>query len=319
LIAWECTTILLGEFGPRDIESNPLFSVIDSLIMMTQELVGGEQRRYLQAVKVRGASHSLDKHPFVINATGIEIFAPKVTIRGKRETAAMVKPSRHKTGVASLDSLIEQGLETGSSTLIAGPAGTGKTMLLLEFLYRGARDYGERGLFVSCDETEARLRTLAANLGWDLDAEINSGRIEFLVTPYHEVMIDEKLMRLQERLEQGKFQRLALDSLSGLLSRVHCEETARERCFQLKTVVDNAQAIALMTTQAQPGSERIGRFGVEESVMDGVILLSSVLEHNKRQRFIEVYKMRNTFHLAGRFPLSIGRDGLHVEVVRGQS
>ena len=72
---------LLGEYGPADIAINPLLSIVDGLVMLTQRESSGEQQRFVQIVKMRGTDHSRDEHAFVITSSGIEIYAPRVTIQ----------------------------------------------------------------------------------------------------------------------------------------------------------------------------------------------------------------------------------------------
>jgi circadian clock protein KaiC len=139
LMAWETTVLLLGEFGPDEIATNPVFSIVDGLIILGQRERSNEQQRLVQIVKMRGTDHSRHEHPFVITANGIEVFAPRVTIR--RDDRASDEP-RCRTGISKLDSLLGEGIPRGSSLLVGGVAGTGKTVLLLEFIYRGA--LGER-------------------------------------------------------------------------------------------------------------------------------------------------------------------------------
>src|SRR5690606_27782281 len=131
----------------------------------------GEQRRVLQIVKMRGTNHSRDEHAFIITQAGIDVFAPRLTIH--RENVGGNEP-RLKTGISRLDDLLGDGIPRGSSLLIAGVAGTGKTVLSLEFIYRGAKA-GERGIYFSFEESEARLLATARGLGWDIDAEIERG------------------------------------------------------------------------------------------------------------------------------------------------
>ena len=128
LMAWEATTFLLGEYGEHEIQTNPLFSIIDGLLMVSQRLESGEQQRFVRVVKMRGTDHSRDEHAFVINDEGVEVFAPRVTIRREDRGPA---GERCKTMISKLDELLGDGIPRGSSVLVAGVAGTGKTMLSL--------------------------------------------------------------------------------------------------------------------------------------------------------------------------------------------
>jgi circadian clock protein KaiC len=308
LMAWETTTFLIGEYGASDIQTNPLFSIVDGLAMMMQRVESGEQQRFVQIVKMRGTSHSRDEHPFVIAEGGVEVFAPRVTIR--REDRGPSGP-RCRTGISKLDELLGEGIPRGSSLLIAGVAGTGKTMLSLEFVYRGAQA-GEKGIVFSFEETEERLCASARGLGWDLDREIERGMVEIVFTPQPEILVEGHLEMMSERIQALGAQRVAVDSLSVFLHKITDPRIAREKTFQIASLVQNAQAVGFLATDIPYGSEQISRFGVEETVVDGVILLSSTPEGLERHRYLEVYKLRNTAHLKGRHDMLIGQGGITV-------
>jgi circadian clock protein KaiC len=308
LMAWEATTFLIGEYGAQEIQSNPLFSIVDGLLMAVQRLESGEQQRFVQIVKMRGTDHSRDEHPFVIGQEGVEVFAPRVTIQ--REDRGPSGP-RCKTGISKLDELLGDGIPRGSSLLIAGVAGTGKTMLSLEFVYRGA-EAGEKGIVFSFEETEERLRASARGLGWNLDREIERGMVEIVFIPQPEILVEGHLEMMRERIAALGARRVAVDSLSVFLHKVKDPQVAREKTFQISSLVQNAQAVGFLATDIPYGSDRISRFGVEETVVDGVILLSSTSEGLERHRYLEVYKLRNTAHLKGRHDMLIGAGGITV-------
>lgn len=306
LMAWEATSLLVGEFGPDDIERNPLLSIVDGLMIMHQRESSGEQQRFLQIVKMRGTEHSRDEHTFLINRNGIEVFAPRVTIR--RE-AVRDRPQRVKTRISKLDALLGQGIPRGSSLLIAGVAGTGKTVLSLEFVYRGAKA-GEKVVVFSFEETAERLLATGQGLGWDLEGEIKRGRMEIVFIPQPDIMVEKHLLMMKEKIEAMKARRVAVDSLSVFLHKIKDPQIAREKTFQLASVIQNARAVGFLATDIPYGTNQISRFGVEETVVDGVLLLSNSEAGLERERYLEVYKLRNTAHLKGRQSMTIGRGGV---------
>jgi len=309
LMAWETTALLLGEYGSGDLETNPLFSVIDGLLTLHQREQSGEQQRFIQISKMRGTEHSRDEHSFVITSNGIEVFAPRVTIH--REDRNTAETQRLKTGISKLDALLGEGIPLGSSLLIAGVAGTGKTVLGLEFIYRGAQA-GEKGVVFSFEETEERLRATARGLGWDLDGEIDRGMVEIVFIPQPDILVEGHLLMMRERVEALGAKRVVVDSLSVFLHKVKDPQISREKTFQLATIIQNAQAVSFLATDIPYGSLQLSRFGVEETVVDGVILLTSSEEAFERQRYMEVYKLRNTAHSKGRHNLVIGPGGINI-------
>jgi circadian clock protein KaiC len=309
LMAWEATALLLGEYGPHDYESNPFFSIVDGVIALSQRESMGEEQRFCKIIKMRGTDHSRDEHPFVITQHGVEMFASRVGI--KRETPPSRKPDRCKTRITRLDDILGPGIPWGSSLLIAGVAGTGKTVLSLEFVYQGAKA-GEKGILFSFEETEERLRAAAEGLGWDLGHEIDRGMIEVVFIPQPDIMVEAHLLMMRERIEALKAKRVVIDSVSVFLHKVSDPQVSREKMFHLCSIVQNAQAVGFFPTDIPYGSPQVSRFGVEETVVDGVIILTSTEEGQDRERYIEVYKLRNTAHLKGRHNMVIGQGGVAV-------
>lgn len=309
LMAWETTALLIGEYATLDYENNPLFSIIDGLLVLSQRELWGEHQRFFRIVKMRGTAHRHEDHSFVITTSGLKVFAPRISNR--REGAEVSTDERCKTHIPKLDELLGPGIPRGSSLLVSGVAGTGKTLLLLEFIYRGAQA-GEKGILFSFEETEARLRATAAALGWDLEGEIARGMVEIVFIPQPEILIDAHLLMIRERIEALGAQRVAVDSVSVFLHKVQDAQLNRENLFHLCSLVQNAAAVALLATDIPYGSSKISRFGVEETVVDGVILLSSTEEGLERQRYIEVYKLRNTAHLEGRHNMQLGPAGISI-------
>ncbi|MGZ3693610.1 MAG: RAD55 family ATPase [Bdellovibrionota bacterium] len=315
LMGWECTTLLLGEFNTSDLETNPLFSIVDGIVSLKSYAEAGEQQRFIQVLKMRGTDHSRDEHSFAINSAGIEIYAPRVTIRREPGTDKMMTgngPQRAKVGIPSLDALLGKGIPYGSSLLVSGVAGTGKTILSLEFIYRGAELYGEKGIFFSFEETTERLITAARGLGWDIESQIKKGNIEIVFVPQTEILVEKHLLMMKDRIEAMQAKRIAVDSISVFVHKIRDPQAVREKVFQLATLVQIAQGIGFFATDIPYGSDQISRFGVEETVVDGVILLTASERGMMRDRFIEIYKMRNTAHVGGRHEMKIGSSGVEV-------
>lgn len=315
LMAWDVTALLLGEFGEPELSTNPLFSIADGLIMLSQDEESGEHQRFLRLIKMRGTGHRRDPHPFAITDDGIDLFAPRVTMgREAGEEHADEgdgEPARLRTGIDKLDELIHDGIPLGSSLLLSGVAGTGKTVMSLEFLYRGAL-VGEKGILFSFEETEERLRSAARGLGWDFDAQLASGMIEIVFIPQPEIELEAHLAMMQRRVEAFGARRVVIDSLSVFMHKITDSRIARDKTFQVASIVQNARAVGLFTTDVPYGADQISRFGVEETVIDGVILLTATTEGLERHRYVEVYKLRNTHHAKGRHSMAIGRGGVRV-------
>jgi circadian clock protein KaiC len=310
LMAWEATTFLIGEFAPSEYQTNPLFSIVDGLCVLSQREEFGEQQRFLQVIKMRGTNHSRDEYPFAISEHGIDLFAPRAVTR-REPTEPASRADRCLTRISKLDELIGTGIPWGSSLLLSGVAGTGKTVLSLEFLYRGAVA-DEPGIFFSFEETEDRLRAAARGLGWDLDREIERGMLEIVFIPQTDIRVDADIALIHDRIAALGARRVVIDSVSVFLHRITDPQLCREKIFQLCSIVQSARAVGLFPTDIPYGATQISRFGVEETVVDGVILLRSVEEGLERQRYIEVYKLRDSAHLKGLHYMAIGPGGVSV-------
>jgi len=311
MIAWECTALLLGEFGLKDFETNPLFSIVDGFLMMTQEEVSGEQQRFLQVIKLRGAAHNRDKHFFRISDDGIMVCSSKGLLRrDPRVELANRDKAKLKTGIGALDNLLNSGIKRGSSILVSGHSGTGKTLLLLEFIYRGATEFGEKGLLITFDETSESLLATAREMGWDFQREVDRGLIEVLHVPQADVIVEEHLLKIHDLVMAKKFARIAIDTLSGFLHKVHDMQLAREKIFQITTVVQNSDAVGLLSSDIPSGIAQLSQFGIEEAIVDGIFVLTFQQEGHKRRRYIEVYKLRNSAHAMGQHPVTITARGI---------
>lgn len=309
LLAWECTTLLLGEYTEDLKTGNPLFSIADGLVRMGQHEAAGHMSRWIQVVKLRGTSHDRERHPFRITKTGIELLDPK---RDFGEPGADGRTERTRTKVSRLDELLGEGIPRGASVLVSGSSGTGKTALMLELLSAAARHFGEKGLYLSFEESPAQLRAMAAGLGLGLDDEIRKGLVEIVYTPQDAIRVDEQMEMIRRKVAAFRPSRIAVDSFSMLAHEITEPSVVRDQIFRLTRTFRDAGAISFLGTDVLYGAGRISRHGVEETIVDGVIVLSALEEDVERQRYIEIYKLRNTRHLRGRHGMVIAPGGLRI-------
>jgi circadian clock protein KaiC len=136
--------------------------------------------------------------------------------------------------------------------------------------------------------------------------------IEIVFIAQPDIQVEKHLLMMRGRIAALGAQRVGIDSVSVFLHKLTDPKTAREKIFQLATIIQNAQAVGFFATDIPYGSSLLSRFGVEETVVDGVILLSSREEGLERQRYLEVYKLRNTAHLKGSHSMMIGPGGITV-------
>jgi circadian clock protein KaiC len=136
--------------------------------------------------------------------------------------------------------------------------------------------------------------------------------VEIVFIPQPEIMVDAHLVLIRDRIAALGATRVVIDSLSVFLHRIADPQPYREKVYHLCSIIQHAQAVALFPTDVPYGTTQISRFGVEETVVDGVIVLRSIEEGLERQRYIEVYKLRDSVHLEGRHNMVIGAGGISV-------
>ena len=311
LMAWECTAFLLGEFDPAELASTPVASVVDGIVLLVAREEAGEQQRFVQVLKLRGSGHDRNPYPLQISRDGLEVFAPRAVVR--RDESGDQGVRRTGLGIADFDRLTRRGIPFGSSLLVAGATGTGKSLFSLEAVYRGAERFGQKGLYVTFEETPDRILAAADGMGWDMARQIKRGLVRLVYVPQPEILVEKHLLMIRREVETFKARRVVVDSTSIFLHKLERAAAAREKIYQLATIVQRAQAVGLFVTDIPYGSGRISRFGVEDTVVDGIVLLSSVEEGLERRRYVEIYKLRNTEHHAGRHLMTIAPGGIVIE------
>lgn len=224
---------------------------------------------------------------------------------------------RVDTGIEGLNNILGGGFEPGSVVLFSGGPGTGKTLVSLQFLVKGA-EKGGKGFFISFEERPDSLRRDAKSLGWDLEEYEEEGLIEIkYFSPYE---YKDLLDNLEDIVKEGDYQRIAIDTISVL--SLYLEDTfkIRKKLHDLVQIIRDVGATAVITAEVKSeppleSSEVSGsysRASVEEFVVDGVILLHYAGLGGGYDRTLQVLKMRRTDHKKGLFPMRIEKGGIEV-------
>lgn len=218
------------------------------------------------------------------------------------------------TGIAGFDQVTEGGLPAGRTTLVAGTAGSGKTVLAAQFLTEGIRRFGEAGVFVTFEEPPDDIRRNIHSLGWNVPEWEAHGKWAFVdASPQvgEEIVIAGEydltalLARIENAVRQTGARRVAMDSLGAIFSRFDDTSLIRSELFRIATSLKRMGVTAVMTAERREEYGDISRFGVEEFVADNVIILRNVLEGEKRRRTLEILKFRGTSHHKGEYPFTI--------------
>jgi circadian clock protein KaiC len=311
LMAWEITGFLLGEYSTQNIEESSLSSVVDGIIILKAQDTHGESQRFLKILKMRGTDHDRNFHPFSISDQGVEVYNPTLQSSDVSQSAP-VKLRRLKSGVIGLDQITQGGIPKNSVTLLSGVSGTGKTLFLLESIYRAAQERDEKGIIISFEESQNELLTHAREMGWDLNSEIERKMIKIIFIPQSQILIEKNMETLQEEILKTGAQRVAIDSLTVFLEKIEKPFLLRQKVFQIASIIKASGAMGILTMDIQFSGHKFFRVGSPESVVDAIFHLGLVKDSLDRKRFFEILKMRNTAHGKGRFPLDISSTGIKI-------
>jgi circadian clock protein KaiC len=311
LASARCTAFLVGEYDEDEIAHGAEFAVADGIMYMAIARQQGEQYRYLQVYKMRGQKAQMSPFPFVISDDGARILSPALTLR-RRESGLEVEDEQLGTGIDGLDALLQNGIRRGYSVILSGASGTGKTSLALRFLVYGAQQ-GQKGLLVSFEESPDRLHRMAERFNWNVKELEAQGLLKIVFVPQTDIRVEENLEQMVQTVAEFQPVRFVVDSFSVFLHKEKDPAMQREKTFQLATLAQQAGMVGLLISDIPAGEpHRISRFGVEETVVDGAIVLSTEIQNLTRRRFIEVYKMRSANHIAGRHRMEITGRGVEV-------
>lgn len=206
-----CTTLLVGEYAANDLAEAPETAIVDGIIELSNQPRGLRDYRSLRVRKMRGSDYHAGEHTFRITADGIVVF-PRFITPLVAETYT-VSRERAATGVAGLDEMLHGGLLRGTSTLIAGDPGVGKTVTALHFLLNGAVQ-GEPGAYISFQEDPNQLTQIANNFGFDLRRLQAQGLVAMFYTSPVELDVDEHVLKIIDTVERIGARRVVIDSIA---------------------------------------------------------------------------------------------------------
>jgi len=211
LTSWQATTFLLGEFGETEFHNNPLFTVADGLCWLSQAVERNAIVRKLQVVKLRGQASVPGLHTFRITDAGLQVFPRTLGLTARPVTRSS---RRLSIGVPALDAMLGGGIPEGDSVLVAGPSGSGKSILATQFIAEGLR-HGEPGIVAVFEEGPAEYAARATSFGLDLDAPVHAGRLQILYLRPLDLSVDEALQEILDAVARVGATRLVIDSLAG--------------------------------------------------------------------------------------------------------
>ncbi|MFW9793075.1 MAG: ATPase domain-containing protein [Candidatus Thorarchaeota archaeon] len=233
--------------------------------------------------------------------------------------------TRAKTGIKGFDHLIDGGIIEGSTVLISGKTGSGKTIFGLQFLYNGATKYDEPGIFVTLETRPNELRSEAMQFGWDLrDLEDRgiitiidaaSGKAQLPTSEKYALRRGFDMTTLAEEIyraiDETKAKRLVIDCISGLGIGFNEPSQIRNELFRISALLRELKVTSLLISEIVE-SEAQSRAGVEQFVTQGVVTLNLSEVSGTLKRDLLIWKMKQTNHSMKAHPFTIGKSGIEV-------
>ena len=237
-----------------------------------------------------------------------------------RAKTKVIRPllSKAPTGIQGLDEVAGGGLPKGRVTLVCGSAGSGKSLLAMEFLVHGAVRYGEPGVCMDFEETEEKLTANVASLGFDLRALAKSKKLlvdhvsieRNQIAEMGEYNLDGLFIRLAHAVNTIKAKRVVLDSIEALFAGLSDSTMLRAELRRLFQWLEDHKLTAVVTGEA--GEHTLTRHGLEEYVADCVISLDHRVTEQISTRRLRIVKYRGTSHGTDEHPFLIDHEGISV-------
>ena len=310
MAAWGATTLLVGEYTEEDITALPEFAIADGILRLSAAREELTMIRRIEVRKLRGSRFIPGVHFFDISSEGIH-FYPRV--RGPDAVDVQLSPKdRVTTGVRGLDDLLRGGLPRGSSTVIVGGTGTGKTIMGLMFLVEGARQ-GESGVLLALEETADQIRSTARGFGWNLEDLEKRGLLRIFYSSPVELSTDRFLQRARHVIEEVGARRVVLDSLTSLALGAVSERRFKELIYALTKHLRALEITSLMSMEVAEllGTGQISGHGISFAA-DNVIFLRYVETRGRLCRALAIIKARSIEHRTELCDVTIDSNGLSI-------
>jgi len=292
LLAVEASS-LNGSHSP----SLPEESIADTVIRLKMEDAQRAISRSIEIVKSRGQDFQMGRHSFrIIDGRGIQVYrrvqAPR---KPKRDRAAAFDPTtRLSSGIPGLDELINGGYFVGSTTVVAGISGVGKSVMGLQFIAEGARR-GERSLMLSLDEQVEQIMRNAASIGIDLQGQIKKDLVRVEYEPPQEIEVDVHFHHIEELVKEFKPKRVLIDSLSTYGSALGTRGRLFRDFFHALVALMKEHQIVAVYNHENPEmlgmNSMMGDFAMS-SLVDNIVLMNWIELGDSFRLGMTIAKMR---------------------------
>jgi circadian clock protein KaiC len=304
----QCTILFLDDLT-QTMDDLSLHSLAHGVIRLDQIAVSyGAERRRLRVYKMRGRSFRGGFHDFVIRAGGLDIF-PRLVAGSHPDEGREFATA--KSGIEALDQLVGGSLDYGTSTLVIGPSGSGKSTLAMQYIHAGL-GRGEKGYFISFDETESVFMRRASGLGLDLAGFQEQGSFTFKQVDPAELSPGELTAILRCQVEQEGATMIVLDSLSGYQ---HAMQDGQHMLLQMHEIVTylNQQGVLTFLILTQSGMVGNMQSPVDLTYLSDAVMLMRFFEaQGEIRRAVSVLKKRTGRHETTIREVKIDAGGIRV-------
>jgi circadian clock protein KaiC len=308
LSAYDVTTFLLGEYTGDDVQRYPEFAIGDGIVEFARRPLSTRDERFFRVLKLRGSSYQQGQHAFRIGSRGLEIYPRLVSPNIPMSYEPRLK--RVSTGVVGLDSMVGGGLWSGSTTLVVGPTGSGKTTLALQFILEGVRQ-GEPGLYVHFQENPAQLRRAIDALGMSAEKAMADGLRLRYESPV-ELEIDGIIVDIFDKIRAGEIQRLAVDAIGDLAAAASDAQRLHDYLYALVQHFTVHHVTSLLTFESGGGITSTLEHEQRFSYMSDNVLQLALQGQERTRRTLRVVKSRQSEHDPDVRELAINAGGARI-------
>jgi circadian clock protein KaiC len=296
LTSCEVTSFLIGEYTESEVRDNPVFTVADGLLWLYQVTERNSVVRKLQVVKVRGQAPVPGLHTFRITDDGVQTFSRTMGLTGHPRT--IPSPKRLSIGIPALDQMMGGGIPEGDSVLVAGPSGTGKSILGTQFIAEGIRQK-EPGIVIVFEERPQEYTGRAASLGMDLREVAALGGLEVIYLRPLDLSVDETMQEILDAIKRLGARRLVIDSLAGFEMALApgFREDFRESLYRMIFALTGIGVTILSTLELDNSLSKFSLSSYSISFLtDDLIRLRYVEIEGQLRKILMVVKMRGGCH-----------------------
>lgn len=312
MTSWQATTFLIGEYQPKDSESDPVFAVADGVLWLHQSLDRNSMVRKIQVMKMRGQAPVPGLHTFRITNEGIQVF-PRVIVGPPEGAHRQRSRKRLLLDNGELDEMLGGGIPAGYSVLVAGPSGSGKSVLATQFIMAGVA-HGEPGVLAVFEKRPDEYSQTPPG-GPRFGQMVRDGQVGVIHTRPLDLSIDETLYEIVEQIERMKARRLVVDSLSGfeLALAPTFRQDFRESLYRMVAVLTGMGVTMVMTAELEDSYTDLRFSPHGTAFLTDVIIMQRYIElKGCLKRVLSVVKVRGSAHSNAIREFEITKNGIVV-------